>query len=213
MEKADYYTAVRDDIIDVIPDGVQRILEVGCGAGATGRAIKERRKGRIEVTGIEIEAEVAEKAKANIDRVIVGNVETTALPFEKGYFDCIIYGDVLEHLVDPWKLLAGHCEFLRKDGYVVISIPNIAHYRTIKMLCRKEWNYADRGILDKNHLRFFALNNVKDMLKNANLGIVRIKQKLSGSRSKKILNKVLCGALSDYLTEQYIILAKKEGRP
>jgi len=209
MEKSEYYTAIRDDIIEMVPDGVRRILEVGCGAGFTGRAIKENRKGPIEVTGIEIEAKVAEKAKENIDRVMVGNVETMELPFEKGYFDCIIYGDVLEHLVDPWNILIRHCGFLKKNGYVVMSIPNIAHYRTIKMLCRKEWNYEDRGILDKNHLRFFALNNIKEMLRNADLGIVRIKHKLSGSKSKKILNKMFCGALSDYLTEQYIILARK----
>jgi SAM-dependent methyltransferase len=208
-KKPEYYTAVREDIINVVPESSRRILEVGCGAGFTGRAIKEKFGNKAEVTGIEIVAEVAEKARGNIDKVIIGNVETLELPFAKGYFDCIIYGDVLEHLIDPWGLLIRHREFLKAGGHVVISIPNVAHYRTIKMLWKKKWDYTDRGVFDKTHLRFFALHNIRDMLKDAGLDIVNIRKKLSGSKSKKFLNKVLRGALSDYLTEQYIVVAKK----
>jgi O-antigen biosynthesis protein len=207
-KKPEYYTAVREDIIEVVPEGACRILEVGCGAGFTGRAIKERRAG-VEVTGVEIMNDVGEAARSNLDNVIIGNVETLELPFGKGYFDCIIYGDVLEHLVDPWTVLEKHREFLKKGGHVIISLPNVAHYRTIKMLWKKKWDYQDRGILDRTHLRFFALDNIKEMLKDARLEIVTVKKKLAGSKSKKFLNKILRGALSDYLAEQYIVVAKR----
>jgi 2-polyprenyl-3-methyl-5-hydroxy-6-metoxy-1,4-benzoquinol methylase len=208
-KKPEYYTAIREDIIDLVPDGACRILEVGCGAGLTGRAIKEKKGASVEITGIEIIDDVAQAARANLDKVIIGNVETLELPFNKGYFDCIIYGDVLEHLVDPWTVLAKHKEHLKKGGHVIISLPNIAHYRTIKMLWKKKWDYKDRGIMDKTHLRFFALDNIKEMLKDADLEIVSIKKKIAGSKSKKLINKLLRGAISDYLAEQYIVVAKK----
>ncbi len=208
-KKPEYYTAIRSDIIEVVPQGALKILEVGCGEGLTGRAIKERSGGKAEVVGIEIISHAAEKAKSNLDKVIHGNVETLELPFAKEYFDCIIYGDVLEHLIDPWSVLAVHCNYLKKGGIVIISLPNIAHYRTIKMLWKKNWDYRDGGIMDKTHLRFFALNNIKDMLADVKLQIITIRKKLAGSKSKKLINKALGGALSDLLTEHYIVVAKR----
>jgi 2-polyprenyl-3-methyl-5-hydroxy-6-metoxy-1,4-benzoquinol methylase len=208
-KKPEYYSAAREDIIEFVPNGAMKILEVGCGEGLTGRAIKERSGGKAEVAGIEIVLSAAKKAEANIDKVIHGNVETLELPFAKEYFDCIIYGDVLEHLIDPWSVLAIHCGYLKKGGIVIISLPNISHYRIIKMLWKKNWEYQERGIMDKTHLRFFALNNIKEMLKDAKLEIVAIRKKIGGSKSKKLLNKALGGALSDYLAEQYIVVAKR----
>ena len=209
MKEAEYYNSKREDIVEVVPGGVKKVLEVGCGMGFTGRAIKEREKSVVEVTGIEIVPEMAEKARANLDNVISADVEKLDLPFGEEYFDCIIYGDVLEHLVDPWKILKQHCKFLQKGGYVVMSIPNIAHYRTLKMLCRKEWNYTDTGILDNTHLRFFALNNIKSMISDAGLEIIRMDRRISASKSKRFFNRILGGALIDYMTEQYIIAARK----
>jgi len=209
IKKDEYYAGRRDDLIEFIPEDARRILEVGCGMGLTGRAIKAQRKAHIEVTGIEIEPGPAEKAKANIDRVIVGNVETLELPFEREYFDCILYGDVLEHLLNPWGLLAKHEKFLKQSGCVIASIPNVAHYRTIKMLRKKEWNYQGRGVLDKAHLRFFTKKSIKDMFEKAKLDIVKISYKTSASNVKKFLNKIFFGALLDDITEQYIVVARK----
>ena len=209
MKDPNYYASKRDDVVGIVPGGVKKVLEVGCGMGFTGRAIKEREKSGVEVTGIEIVPEMAEKARANLDNVISGDVEKVELPFGKEYFDCILYGDVLEHLINPWKLLRQHCEFLQKGGYVIMSIPNIAHYRTIQMLCRKEWKYADAGILDSTHLRFFTLKSIKRMVSDAGLEIINMNRKISASKSKKFFNRISGGALIDYMTEQYIILARK----
>lgn len=209
MKETKYYTSKRDDIVEVVPIGVKKVLEVGCGVGLTGRAIKEREKTDVEVIGIEIVSEMAEKARANLDNVISADVEKLNLPFGKEYFDCIIYGDVLEHLVDPWKILKEHYEFLKNGGYMIMSIPNIAHYRTFKMLWRKEWNYEDMGILDSTHLRFFALNNIKSMISDTGLEIIKLNRKIEASKSKKFFNKISGGALIEYMTTQYIILARK----
>lgn len=208
-KKLEYYHTKREDLIKVIPDGISRILDIGCGTGLTGRAIKDLHKNSIEVTGIEIEPDIAEKAKTNLDKVLVGNVESVTIPFPQGYFDCMIYGDVLEHLIDPWGLLARLNPFLKHNGYVIASIPNVAHYRILKMLGRKEWTYQDRGIMDKTHLRFFTIKSIEDMFGKASLNIVRIEHKISASRVKKIMNKILCGAILDFITEQYVIVARK----
>ena len=207
--RIEYYQTRRDELIEFMPDGIRRVLEVGCGAGLTGRALKEK-KGATFVAGVEINAAAAEEAKGNVDKVVSGDVEKLELPFEKGYFDCIIYADVLEHLVDPWSVLAKHREFLSKDGIVVASIPNIAHYRIIQMLGRKEWNYASRGILDRTHLRFFALRSIKSMFNDAEFDIIKIERRLAGSKVKKVLNKIFFGAFKDYLTEQYFVIAGKK---
>jgi len=209
MKKPEYYAGKREDILEVLPDGLDRVLDIGCGAGILGSDIKAKTGGKAEITGVEIEEEIAKKAKAKIDRVLVGDIEKLELPFEKEYFDCVIYGDILEHLRDPWALLLKNTPFLKKSGFVIISVPNISHYRIIKMLFRKEWNYDERGILDREHLRFFTLKSAKDMLERANLDIVKIKHNISASKVKKFLNVIFFGALLDYITEQYIIVAKR----
>ncbi|MFC1577279.1 class I SAM-dependent methyltransferase [Candidatus Omnitrophota bacterium] len=211
MRKRDpgYYEARRDDLIECVPESAQRILEVGCGTAETGRAIKARCKGPVEVTGVEVKPEIAEKARANIDKVFAGDAGILDLKVRKKYFDCIIYGDVLEHLMDPWNMLARHRELLKDDGCIVASIPNVSHYRVIKMLLSGQWDYAHRGILDRSHVRFFTLKSIKAMFSGADLDIVKTKRKLSGSKVKKALNKILFGAIKEYITEQYIVVARK----
>jgi len=205
----DYYAALREDLIAFVPEDARRVLEVGCGIGRTGKAIKEKRGGTIEVTGVEKEADVAAEARNNIDKVIVGDVESISLPFERPYFDCIIYGEVLEHLRDPWGALLKHREFLKTGGVVIASIPNIAHYRVVKMLRRKEWSYQSGGILDLSHLRFFTIKSIYDLFRRSRLDIIHVGNKISASKIRKALNKVLRGALLHDITEQYIVVARK----
>ncbi len=204
-----YYENPRSDITGLIPANARHILDVGCGTGNLGAAIKNSRGGSIEVVGIEINSEAASKAKAKLDRVIEGNVETAALPFSNGYFDAIIYGDVLEHLIDPWGTLKKHREFLKDDGLVIASIPNVAHYRVIKMLKRREWRYQDAGILDSTHIRFFTIKSISRMFSEAGFMIESVSHNICGSKIKKKLNQIFKNCLIDSLAEQYIIAARK----
>jgi len=208
-KKEEYYATIQQELIELVPDGIEHILEFGCGTGLTGRAIKNKSKNKVEVVGVEIEPDIAEKARENIDKVINNDAEKLELPYNSDYFDCMIYGNILEHLVYPERLLIKNDKFLKSNGYVIAIIPNVAHYRVIKMLLRKEWNYADRGILDDTHLRFFAIKNIKAMFNKANLKIIKIVKKISGSKQKKIINRIFFGIITDYLTEEYIILAQK----
>ena len=115
----------------------------------------------IEVVGLEIHAEVAEEAEKHLSRVVVGDLEAMELPFEDGYFDAMLLGDVLEHLTNPWAALRKLVRCLHPDGMIVASIPNIRNLGVIGKLLEGSWSYEEWGILDKTHLRFFALKDMQ----------------------------------------------------
>ena len=71
--------------------------------------------------------------------------------------DCLVFGDVLEHLVDPWAVLARLARLVCDGGQILACIPNVQHYSVIVSLLRGKWDYQDEGLLDRTHLRFFTL--------------------------------------------------------
>ncbi|HPM42375.1 MAG TPA: class I SAM-dependent methyltransferase [Candidatus Omnitrophota bacterium] len=209
VKDSKYYENKRTDLIKFVPQGAVRVLEIGCGTGQTGAEIKRLRGPGTTVVGVELFPDAALKAHEVLDAVFTGDVEKIELPFKKHYFDCVIYGDVLEHLMDPWRILEKHQEMLKPGGIMIASIPNIAHYRIVRMLKKKEWNYQDSGIMDVTHIRFFALKNIYSMFERAGLKVDKIEHIVSASRVKKLLNKILFNALIDDITEQYIVIARK----
>lgn len=204
MDKNGYYGSEREDIIGLIPDGAKRILDVGCGFGTMGKRIKEIR-GSVEVVGLEAEEAAAEVARKNLDMLIAGDVESVKLPFKDGHFDCIVYGEILEHLKDPWKVLKEHKRCLKKGGFCIASIPNISHYSIIKGLLRDRWDYKDSGILDKTHLRFFTIDGIRKMFTDAGYSICEEKRYIRASHSKKFIGRLFGKRAVHLLTEQYII--------
>lgn len=204
MNADDYYGSEREDIIAVIPDDARRILDVGCGFGLMGKAIKKI-NGAVEVVGLEAEEKAAETARKNIDKVIAGDVEDIKMPFAAGYFDCLVYGEVLEHLKDPWRILREHAPYLKKGGCCIVSFPNVSHYSIIEGLLRDEWNYRDSGILDGTHLRFFTIGGMRNMLSGAGYVIEEEKRYIRASRVKKAIGRLLGKRAEHLLTEQYLI--------
>ena len=171
-----YYIGFRSDILQFLPPGTQRVLSVGCGAGRTEKYLKQGMSLQ-EVVGIEINAEMAVGLEKVLDRVFVGDVEAIDLPYPPGHFDCILYPDVLEHLVDPWAVLNRHRELLADDGVVIISVPNVRYYYTLIWLLIGDWPYSHRGILDRSHLRFFTLRSLKRMLAETGFELRHVRRK------------------------------------
>src|SRR5215216_4886323 len=112
-----YYANARQDVLRRVPMDARAVLDVGCGAGALGASIK-RRQGA-QVVGIEYVAGQAARAAAVLDVIHTGDVATLELPYAPGSFDCLIYSDVLEHLVDPWAVLAKQRRLLRRGGTLI----------------------------------------------------------------------------------------------
>jgi SAM-dependent methyltransferase len=96
------------------------------------------------------------------------------VPRLEGAFDVIVYGDVLEHLVDPLDVLVELNEYLAPGGRVVISMPNVAHLWIRLSLLFGRFQYADRGLLDRTHLRFFTERSVRELVADAGLGVLRL---------------------------------------
>jgi len=201
-------TSARDDLIDLIPQNVANVLEVGAGVGKMGANL--RRRGFKKIVGIEISKEAGDKATQYYDELIVGDVENLQLKYPDGYFDCIIYADVLEHLIDPWKVIKEQRKYLSEGGCIVASIPNIRYYKVLRKLVFKgDWDYQDAGILDRTHLRFFTFKTIKTMFEQGGYKIVRIIKEPSCGRLKKIINKLCFNAFIDLLVVQYKFAAQK----
>ncbi len=189
----DYYNRDFSKIIKLIPERAISILNIGHGAGFLSNQLKE--------TGIQKEMVMVEDYEANSSNLI-----------SQRKFDCIILSDVLEHLKDPWAALKVLREYLLENGVMIAGIPNIRHYSVMKDIVQDRWFYREEGILDGNHLRFFGLSTIKHLFSTSGLDIIDIKRlgKEREEKLMKILNRLSFDAFKEFLTFQYLILAKKK---
>jgi 2-polyprenyl-3-methyl-5-hydroxy-6-metoxy-1,4-benzoquinol methylase len=156
MKVPSYFSGARADCVAALPYNREaRILELGCGEGATGAlALSEGKCGAY--CGVELCQKAAEKANKKITEVVVGNVEEHMLPWAPKHFDALIMSEVLEHLEDPWATLRRLRPLLKPNALVFASSPNVSHHRVIRMVIKGEWNLADLGVMDRTHLRWFT---------------------------------------------------------
>jgi 2-polyprenyl-3-methyl-5-hydroxy-6-metoxy-1,4-benzoquinol methylase len=144
------------ELLEKIPLSARTILDVGCAQGALG-ADYLRRNPRARVLGIDIDPEAIGHAQGRISEAVCADVEKMPMPFAvpEG-IDCIIYGDVLEHLVDPWALLAEHAKYLSPEGTILVCMPNVEHWSFVGRLLTGGFDYDEQGLFDKTHLRWFT---------------------------------------------------------
>jgi 2-polyprenyl-3-methyl-5-hydroxy-6-metoxy-1,4-benzoquinol methylase len=165
---ANYYTFVRSELIEYMRSDFGspiRVLEVGCGAGATLGRIQHLYP-NAEVYGIELVEEIAKLGAMNCN-IICGNIEQMELPYEKESFDYIIFGDVLEQLIHPDEVLRKVRDYLKKDGHVLASISNLMNAAVIYDLLRGHFPYQDLGIRDRTSMRFFTYYEILRLFENA----------------------------------------------
>lgn len=214
----DYSLFIRNDLINMIPVNEKddlNFLEVGCACGATLLKIKNIFKNS-RLYGIELNTSAAEIAK-KFAQVSTGDVEYFNFEYPKYFFDYIILADILEHLKNPWDFLSAIKEYLKDDGSVLTSMPNVMHISIIRKLLSGRWQYSESGILDKTHLRFFTLNEIIEMFSSCGFKIANIFQNsVNISEEEKLLMENLnsfCGieeAITDRMKAyQYIFEAKK----
>jgi 2-polyprenyl-3-methyl-5-hydroxy-6-metoxy-1,4-benzoquinol methylase len=125
------------------------------------------------VTALERDPELAARARGRCKEVVVADLES-APPLLPGPFDAIVYGDVLEHLSDPLTALVTLDRTLAPGGVVIVSVPNVAHLWVRLSLLAGRFDYADRGILDRGHLRFFTRRTFREFLGAAGLTVVEL---------------------------------------
>lgn len=153
-----YFARARREIAPWLPLRIDRMLDVGCGAGATTAFVRSLRA----VTwagGVEIEAAEADKAADHLDQVWRVDIEHDRfednVPDES--LDLVLCLDVLEHLVDPWEVVRRLSAKLAPGGRLIVSVPNIRNWKFIfGLLLRGDFHYRRSGLLDRTHLRFFV---------------------------------------------------------
>lgn len=164
-----YFDFERRDIEPLLPARARRVLEVGCGAGATLRWLRDSGRAA-HTTGIELSADAAAVARSRVDTLLEGPLERwmPALPQEG--FDLVLALDVLEHLVDPWDAARRLHGLLKPGGVLIASLPNVRNHRVVlPLLLRGRWEYRDAGIMDRTHLRFFSRHGARELLEQAGL--------------------------------------------
>jgi methionine biosynthesis protein MetW len=166
------YVGLRRDILRVLPDSPGRVLDVGCATGELGAYLRNERGA--EAWGIETDPAMADVARPRLNGVWVADLNADSLADLAGEkrFDVIVFGDILEHLIDPWRVLREGAALLRPDGCIITSIPNVGHVSTLWSLAvRGRWPYRERGIHDRTHLRFFTRRNLLELFEQAGLSV------------------------------------------
>lgn len=146
------------ELVDGLPPG--RVLDVGCSAGRLGQQLRERGH---QVTGVDLYSDpsIAER----LDEFVQADLEDGLPERVGGGYDLIVAADVLEHLRNSDRLLQQIGARLGPGGRVLVSVPNFGHWyprvRTVTGL----FDYDQRGILDRTHVRFFTRRSLLAMMR------------------------------------------------
>ncbi len=140
-----------------LPDRCRRVLDLGCGAGATLALLREGRE--IDwAGGLERDPGAAARARMVADRVWEGDLERfDPVEIPAASLDLVLCLDVLEHLVEPWAVVARVSPLLGPGGRLVVSVPNVRNWKFLwRLAVLGDFRYRDAGLLDRTHLRFFT---------------------------------------------------------
>ena len=223
-----YYLKCNKPLLNNVPAGLGRVLEFGCSGGMLGHTYKQANSATVW-HGIDIHEPAVEHAKTLLDEAWCLNANKLKPNeiMQKEPYDALVYGDVIEHLIDPEQSLPAHLTLLKSGGKVIICIPNIQHWSVMKHVLGGNWTYANDGILDRTHLRFFTRKSFRAFLQSLDLNIKTmqrmsyentpgfIKQAAKRTRMLKSI-ETLCRengiAYNDYdlRTYQYIFIAEKK---
>lgn len=208
---AGYYETAREELLGLLGDvRPARVLEVGCGAGQNLARLKQRWPD-IRTVGIELRPDAAEMARSagRVDEVVQFDVLDEACQFEPESFDVLIMSHVLEHFAQPERVLSKAVTWLRRGGQVLVALPNVRHISVLlPLIWRGDFNYADSGILDRTHLRFFTRDSAVRLVEDGGLEVLTVMPEFGGDKSRW-LNRLSLGMASDFAAYAYNMLARK----
>jgi 2-polyprenyl-3-methyl-5-hydroxy-6-metoxy-1,4-benzoquinol methylase len=205
-----YYVQEKRFFFHLVPDGPNRVLDLGCAAGRVGRALADSGKAA-EVYGVEIFPAAAEEASKFYKRVHVGDIEEMNLEYDN-FFDVIVCGDVLEHLKNPEKVLARARQWLKDSGTLVCCLPNVRYWKVWRdLIFRGDWAYTQDGIMDQTHLRFFTTRSFRRMLESQGFAVTREDMRIAPGPKQLAFNKATGGLFKEFLGFQIMFSAQKCG--
>ena len=173
-------------IADELEGGDLGVLDVGCNQGYLGTLVE----GAATFTGLDSCDEALKAARtsgyAYVEKIDLDDCRSLEL---RDKFDVIVFADVLEHLVQPKDVLQFFVSnYLKKDGRVIISLPNVAHVLVRLGLLMGNFTYTDAGILDRTHLHLYTLKTARELIVSCGLRIE--KEKFSSDRLGRLIQVV-----------------------
>jgi len=176
-------------MLQFLPSTYSTVLEVGCAEGTFSRHLNAS-----ERWGVESDAESARIAGNALNRVLRGSYDVVAADIPDEYFDIVICNDVIEHMRDHDWFFKSIYRKIRKQGFLIGSIPNVRHIRNLfELLILKDWRYREIGILDRTHLRFFT---EKSLIRSLTESEFIIEQFNGINKSRGIFPNILMGTIS-----------------
>ena len=160
-----YFSQARPELVALLPDGrLGRLLDVGCGAGGVGRALRDR----VDfLAGVEVEPDVAAEAREVYDQVLTGKVEDVIGALDAP-FDTILAYDLLEHLARPDEVLRQLRELAAENALLHVSVPNARHWSLVRdLVVRGTFGYTEWGHRDTTHLRWLTRSDLVGLLESA----------------------------------------------
>ena len=201
-----YYDRFHREIIGVVPACAKCVLSVGCSAGASESELIKR---GVKVVGIEINPTAAAIARQRGLIVLEGDASKIDISEVNEFFDCLIYGDVLEHLPDPASVLIQHVTRLLPDGIVYVSVPNFRRYSVFwQLFIRGRINYMGGGILDQTHLRITTRKMVEQWFDSAGIRVVDCRYIIHGMIDK-LASACLLGFAKEFVAYQICLVGRK----
>jgi 2-polyprenyl-3-methyl-5-hydroxy-6-metoxy-1,4-benzoquinol methylase len=165
------YQSINESVLRQIPEGTRSLLDVGCGGGVFGEAVKRAIPG-CSVTGLTYSDAEAAECRKRLDRVEVADLDTFD-PSGLGQFDCIVCSHVLEHLRQPDVVLVRLRGCLSQNGSVVVALPNVLFWKQRLEFLRGRFRYTEGGLMDDTHLRFFDWASTAALVTEAGFDITR----------------------------------------
>lgn len=152
-----------------LPPGKLALLDLGAWKGDIGLAIREGR-GDVRLEGVEPDATSRAELSTRYDAVWPS---LDARPRDAAPVDLALALDVIEHVADPVGMLRALARAVRPGGVVLVSVPNVAHWSARASVLLGRFEYADSGIFDRTHLRFFTPRSFRAAIEEAGLEVER----------------------------------------
>lgn len=208
----DYFTGARCAFVDPLPRNPEaRLLEIGCGSGATcAYALANAKCGT--AVGVDLCPVPASELSDESVQIHIGDIELIDLPYPPGFFDILILSEVLEHLHNPSGVLRKLHPLLKRGATVLAGSPNVAYWQVLLMLLRGRWDYECTGIMDHTHLRWFTPATYRELFENSGFRVDICDAATPLRWKAAALNHLAFGRFKWLLHSQIVLKARKAER-